>query len=162
VTYILNPPLRDNKNPKNLTWVPKGPRVGGWIDIESLSTLAAQAQNVGKTSKKNSNRSNQKPAYIAGKLWGKVEIHPIDIHTQSAESSTTLRDLPTSLKVSFLSCKSAADHLPSLEVSNPFFCSPPEVIAPTPLKVFYSSCILMITTVQCHSNPKSLILMQSV
>jgi hypothetical protein len=52
VTYILNPTLRDNKNPKNLTWVPKGPRVGGWIDIESLSILAAQAQNVGKTSKK--------------------------------------------------------------------------------------------------------------
>lgn len=90
--------------------------------------------------KKHSKRSNQKPAYIAGKLWGKVEIHPIDIHTQSAESSTTLRDLQTSLKVSFFSCKSAADHLPSLEVSNPFICSPPEVISPTPLEVFYSSC----------------------
>lgn len=25
-------------------------------------------------------------------------------------------------------------------VSNPFFCSPPEVISPTPLEVFYSSC----------------------
>jgi hypothetical protein len=44
-------PERQQKSKKPYR-VPKGPRVGGWIDIESLSILAAQAHNVGKTSKK--------------------------------------------------------------------------------------------------------------